>query len=315
MKVCYLVQTHKNPDQIYRLVHKIKSLSPSAQVIVSHDFAKCELDRDALERLSDVQVLTSRGGRGNFSVVQTYLDAIEWLVQSGSDFDWLINISGQDYPIQPLSQVEKFLAESTYDGFMLYFEVFSKQSHWKIHEGYTRYHYHYRTLVDHLSEWQKQVLRPMKFVNYIQPFFRVNFSYGITLGLRTPAPFNQDFVCYGGSFLCTLSRKCVEYLHDFVGSNPAIVDYYKGVAVSDESFIQTILINSGLFNFCNDCKRYFDFSLTQNGHPRVLSVSDFPALAQSQAHFARKFDVAEDSQILELIDRELLQGTPAQSVS
>ncbi|MBW4440429.1 MAG: beta-1,6-N-acetylglucosaminyltransferase [Plectolyngbya sp. WJT66-NPBG17] len=307
MKVCYLIQTHREPAQIERLVRRIKSLSPNAQVLVSHDFTNCELKRSTFADLSDVAIIASRGGRGNFSIVQSYLDAIKWLLDSGSDFSWLLNLSGQDYPIQPLSQVEQSLFQSDYDGFVHHFEVFSKQSPWKRNEGYTRYHYRYRVLVNSLPEWQKELLKPAKILNYIQPFFRVNFSYGITLGLKISPPFTQDFVCYGGSFLCTLSRNCVEYLQKFVESNPDIIDYYKGVAIPDECFIQTILVNSNLFKLSNDCKRYFDFSQTRNGHPRILSSNDFPALIESQAHFARKFDPMVDSNILDLIDKTSLE--------
>jgi hypothetical protein len=305
MKVCYLLQTHKEPAQINRLVRRMKSLSPNAQILISHDFTNCELKRSLFEDLSDVDIIASRGGRGNFEIVQSYLDAIEWLLASGSNFSWLANLSGQDYPIQPLSQVEKFLSQTHYDGFLHHFEVFSRQTPWKPNEGYSRYQFRYQTLSGDLQEWQKKLLQPVKIVNYVQPFFRVNFSYGITLGLKVSSPFNQKFVCYGGSFLCTLSRKCVEYLCNYVRLNPDIVSYYKGVAIPDECFIQTILVNSRQFQLCNDGKRYFDFSRTQNGHPRTLLSSDFPALIKSQAHFARKFDVGVDSVVLDLIDKAI----------
>lgn len=302
MRVCYLLQTHKSPEQVERLVRRIKSLSPTAQILISHDFTNCDLPRSTFEDLPNVGLIPSRGGRGSFEIVQSYLDAIAWLLASGSDFSWLINLSGQDYPIRPLAEVEKSLSHTDYDGFVHHFEVFSKHSPWKRNEGYSRYHYKYRTLNRDLAEWQKEMLKPVKLLNYLQPFFRVNFSYGITLGLRTSSPFNQHFVCYGGSFLCTLSRPCVEYLHRYVQLNSDIVDYYKGVAIPDECFIQTILVNSQKFKLCNDSRRYFDFSQTRNGHPKILQSTDFPALMNSQADFARKFDLAVDRDVLDLID-------------
>lgn len=305
MKVCYLIQTHKNPEQIYRLIHIVKRLSPCSQIIVSHDFKHCNFDLTPLKNLSGVEVLHAQGGRGDFSTVQGYLDAVDWLFRQNIDFDWLINLTGQDYPTQPLSQIENFLAQTTYDGFIEYFEVFSKQSHWGIREGYSRYLYRYQQLVNHLSEWQKELLNPLKLINYIQPFFRINFSYGMTLGVMTEALFNENFICYGGSFFCTLSRKCIQYLHEFSKSNPDVVYYYRGVCQSDESFIQTVLINSQLFNLCNDCKRYFDFSRTRNGHPRILTTNDYSSLVQNHIHFARKFDVEQDSNILDILDTRI----------
>lgn len=307
MKFCYQIQTYKNPEQIYRLVRIIKKSSPDSLVIVSHDYSNCKLDVSALQNLSGVVVFPGQGGRGDFCTTQRYLDTTEWLLSHNIDFDWLINITGQDYPTQPLSQIEEFLTETSYDGFIEHFEVFSKQSQWSIREGYTRYCYRYKQFACNLSERQKNSLSFLKAVNYIQPFFRINFAYGLTVGVKTPVPFNEQFICYGGAFYCTLSRKCVEYLYDFSKLNPDVVDYYRNVAIPEEIFIQTILVNSRLFNLCNDSKRYFDFSKTRNGSPLVLTTKDYQAIVQSHAHFARKFDLAQDSQILDLLDARVLQ--------
>ena len=138
MKICYLIQTHKNPEQIYRLIKTIKTSNTDNQVIVSHDFHSCNLD---VKRLNDdgIKVLSGRGGRGNFSSVQSYLNAIEYLIENQIEFDWLTYISGQDYPIKPISEIEHFLSKTEYDGFMEYFNVFSLLSHWSIQEGQSRY--------------------------------------------------------------------------------------------------------------------------------------------------------------------------------
>lgn len=306
VRVCYFIQSHKNPKQIYRLVDTIKKSETDSLVIVSHDFSSCNLDVATLNNLPGVQVLSGRVIRGDFSIVQEYLDTVDWLLSHNIDFDWLINLSGQDYPTQPLSQIEKFLAETSYDGFIEYFEVFSALSHWSIREGYNRYlyRYHKQEFINKLPDWVKELLTPVKIINYMQPFFRLNIAYGM-VGVRNSLIFDENFICYGGSFLCTLSKKCVQYLHEFYHANPEIVDYYKGVCNSDESFIQTVLINSRLFKLCNDNKFYFDFSQTRNGRPAILTTDDYASLAQSDTHFARKFDINKDSAILDLLDRKM----------
>lgn len=309
MKVCYLLQTHKNPEQIYRLVKLIKRSSPNSQVIVSHD-NKSKLDLETFEDLQGVQIFINKadGERGGFSIVQGYLDIVDWLFQQNIEFDWLINITGQDYPLQSISKIEEYLAETQHDGFLEYFKVFSDESHWSIREGYSRYFYKYHLLTNQLPVWQKELLRPLKLVNYLQPFFRINFAYGVRIAHRINPPFNEDFICYGGSFYCTLSRKCVQYIYDFCKSKSKILEYYKGVSNSDESFLQTVLVNNPTFNLCNDSKRYFDFSKTRHGHPRILTTDDYPALIQTNAHFARKFDIDIDSTILDLIDKRITQN-------
>jgi hypothetical protein len=126
LKVGYLLQTHKNQEQIARLVRIIKKSSPSSEVLVSHDFTNCNLDGSVLQNLSGVHVIPGEGGRGYFSIVQGYLDAVEWLLNRQIEFDWLINISGQDYPIKPLAKIENFLAQTNYD--MMVFSNTSKSS-------------------------------------------------------------------------------------------------------------------------------------------------------------------------------------------
>jgi hypothetical protein len=44
------------------------------------------------------------------------LNAVNWLFEKNSNFDWLINLTGQDYPTQTLSETEDFLAKTDCDG-------------------------------------------------------------------------------------------------------------------------------------------------------------------------------------------------------
>jgi len=309
MKIAYLIQSHTNPEQIYRLVEIIQKSSNSAQIILSHDFSSCDLDTLTLQK-SGVQVLTGKGGRGDFVIIQAYLNAIKWLTQHQINYDWLIYLSGQDYPIKPISEIEDFLAKTNYDGFLEYFDVFSTKSHWSIHEGKSRYLFKYQKnhTLSKLPPEVKKILTPIKIVNYLQPLIRINLAYDM-LGIRVPSIFNNQFICYGGSFFTTLSRKCVEYLSQFCQNHPEVVEFYQNVCVADESFIQTILINSRLFNLSDDNKRYFDFSQTSNGRPKILTANDYDSIVQSHAHFARKFDIHKDSKILDILDERIMQVT------
>jgi hypothetical protein len=308
MKVCYLIQTYKNPEQVYRLIRTLKKGSPDSLIIVSHDFSHCSIDVADLPDLSGVMVFPGQGGRGDFCTTQRYLDTIDWLLSNNIDFDWLSNISAQDYPIQPLSQIDDFLSTTSYDGFIEHFEVFSKQSKWSFQEAYSRYFFKYKTF--DLNNWQKKLLKPFKLINYLQRLLRINFSYyQPILGWKISPPFNDKFICYGGYFFCTLSRKCVQYLYEFTQANPDVVDYYRNVCVPEESILQTLLVNSQLFNLCNDSKRYSDFRNSKHGAPRIFTTNDYPELVQSDAHFARKFDLDQDKNILDLLDQKILPIT------
>ncbi len=61
----------------------------------------------------------------------------------------------------------------------------------------------------------------------------------------------------------------------------------------------------GLFNFCNDCKRYLDFAgEDDSSRPRTLSAEDYPVLIEDNIHFARKFEPTQDSKIFRLVGCE-----------
>jgi len=303
MKACYLILSHKNPKQIYRLIRTIKTASPDCCIVLSHDPRNCDVDVSQLEKIPGVYVLFATADRGDFSLVQNYFAAVDWLLSNSIDFDWLIKLSAQDYPTQPISEIEDSLSKTQYDGFMEYFQVFSPESHWSIKEGSGRYLYRYKKIPLHLPNWLSSMLKVTRVVNHLQRFFRVDFEYGLRLGVRPKPIFNRNFQCYGGLFFTILSKECIKYLNNFYKNNPQIVDYYEETLIPEESLIQTILINSKKFKFYNQCKHYIDFSNSIHGHPKILTENDFDAMTQDNYYFARKFDLNSNSRIFDILDQ------------
>lgn len=311
MTVCYLIQTYKNPEQIYRLVRLIKSTASDAFIIISHNFNSCHLNVKWLKKLNDVEVIPNNNVMmGSFGIIQGFFDVISWLFINNIEFDWLINLTGQDYPIQPLSKIETFLEQTKYDAFVEYFDVLSKQSLWNRKTANVRYFYNYKHFQEYLSPWQQFMLKPIKhIVNNCQSLVRLDSCYGITIGVKSYCNlFNNKFICYGGSYFVTLSRKCVTYLYHFIKENSRVLDYYKKTFIPEESLIQTILVNSKRFNICNNNYRHIDFLNSRYGHPSIITKKDFSILTKSDFHFARKFDMDVDSAILDELDRRIFIG-------
>lgn len=308
MKTCYFIQTHKNPNQIYRLVRTIKTLSPNCQVLIGHDFTKCYLDMTPIQDFSEVYLLkgTVPVVWGYYSLLQPYLDAINWLLENSFDFDWLVYISGQDYPTQPLSKIEDFLSQTEYDGFVSYAEAFSEQGYLLVDTPIERYLYQYYKL----PKWAEPILKyPCKILvktqNNTLPIY-CWYLEDIAIGFKTDkTPFNENFVCYSSSSWYTLSRKCVEYIAEFIIDNPSIINFFKRTIEPDESLIATILANNKRFNICNHHQRYLEFN-KGSAHPRILTVQDFSTLVNGGFHFARKFE--HNSKILDMLDAYLFNG-------
>ncbi len=313
VNVVYFIQTHRDPEQVYRLVRTLRRGSEHGLIVVQHNSANCHLDWTPLKDLPGVHLLPAPGPqvRSNYSCqVAPYIALIDWLEREQIPYDWVVSTTGQDYPVTPLPKMEAFLEEATCDGFIRYWDVFSPESPWSKRKPRARYWHHYWRLPDRAEP----VLRALRFVTRFLPL-HFYLDYGSLVGVRVlRTPFNKDFRCYGGWAWFSLRRSVVLYLRDFLASHPDVVKHYQFTVTPEESIVQTVLVNSGRFNLVNDDLRYIDYSKAHKGSPRNLTAADIPLLATGQYHFARKFDFGADREVLDRIDRELLgmEPTPPQ---
>ena len=303
MRVAYHLQTHKDPDQILRIVDRIRRGSDAETImLVSHQAGGVPLTETQLRAGGEAVLLPSPGGYGDFSHVDRYLESVRWLLDHDDPFDWFVNISGQDYPVRPTRLMEAELAGGEADAWIGFFDVFGADSHWPRSRGVTRYQFRHRRIGPRSHAWQRR-LRPVGAVNLVQPLVRVNPSFG-SVGVRRRSIFTDEFRCYGGSFWGAISRDAAAYLSDYDRSHPELADYFRTTLAPDEVYHHTVLGNAGRFTIRPEARRYFDFSLGDGNHPKVLEIEDLPAILASDAWFARKVDPAVSADLLDALDRE-----------
>jgi hypothetical protein len=317
MRVCYYIQTHTRPTQVNRLVELIKRGSPKSIVVITHDERGAAINTSYLESLPKVYVLTGPGGYGDFSHIDRYFTAVDWLNDRGLEFDWLENLTGQDYPLRPIAEIETVLSHTETDGFMQYAPVFPKRIPANADLGAgptfrlcrpfdasTRYDFrHWR--IGRPTPAKQRWLRPLMAVDWMQPWFRLSLAFS-TIGIRRQnSLFNGDFICYGGSFFCTLSARSVQYVRQFARDNPEVVEFFRSTLAPDEVFFHSVLVNSGKFSFIPDSKRYIDFTNSRNNHCKILGINDLDTMFASGAHWARKFDANRDAEVIEVLDRRV----------
>lgn len=310
--VCWAIQSHRDPEQVYRLVRTLRSGS-RGPIVVRHDFHRCALDGAVLAEQSGVYLLPPGApvARASFSAqAQPYLDVIDWLEREHIAYDWLVNVTGQDYPVTPVAQIEAFLSSATADGFLRYWDVLSAANPWPRRKARKRYWYRYRLL----SPGSERLLYALRFLTKLLPVW-FYLDYGPFVGFPAwKVPFTSTFRCYGGWAFFSLRRSAVLYLREFLASHPEVERHYRRTVAPEESLVQTVLVNSGRFQLVDDDLRYIDYSQAQRGSPRTLTESDFPSLAGGRYHFARKFDWQAAGELLDRIDREILgigRGGPA----
>lgn len=304
-RVTYFVQTHRDPPQIYRLVRTLRRGSASGRILVLHDFAASPLDWAPLAGLPDTHLLRASAPcvRATFSFqVQPWLDAIDWLEQERLAYEWLVNLSGQDYPVRPVAAIEALLGEAACHGFIRHWNVLSPANPWSRRKARHRYWYRYRKL----GPGAERPLRALRFLTRVLP---VHFylTYGPLVGVRAlSVPFGDGFPCHGGLAWFSLRREAVLYVRRFLAERPEILRHYRRSVAPEESLVHTVLANSGRFELTDDDRRYVDYTGSKTGSPRVLGAADLPALASERYDFARKFDFAVDRVVLDRIDDELL---------
>ncbi|HEY9638858.1 MAG TPA: beta-1,6-N-acetylglucosaminyltransferase [Coleofasciculaceae cyanobacterium] len=295
MKIAYIILTHRLPDQLTRLIYQLRDTGDSFFIHIddrSDRKAGRNLSRHLGSQLGnqpDIHFLKRYACYwGGFGIVKATIEGIKGIVESGVEFDRVILLSGQDYPIKQKSYIKAFFEKNCDKEFMESFILTSKNP-WSEHGG------SYKDLV-RIMHWH--------FLLRSRP-----------LHIPIERNFFQGIQPYGGSQWWCLSKKCIEYVHHFIQGNPKFVNYFKYSFIPDELFFQTIVSNSPFAEkVTGDNLTYADWQNPNPNYPAVLGKRDLDALLASPKLFARKFDGNRDTEILDLIDQSILNSATDQSL-
>jgi hypothetical protein len=293
----FVLLTHNKPHQILRLISTLNHLFDHPPIACHHDFSKCNLpDNQITSKVNFVKPHLNTGW-GKFAIVDGVLLALNLMYKKDNSPDWFILMSGADYPIKPASQILNDLASSPYDVHIRHEEISydAPQRSWQ-ELCYQRYCTR-RFKIPWMNRKFKFTKREL---NLKHPFLTTPF-----------VPFSPKLRCFAGEHWFCANRKAAEYLLNFYRSHPKLAAHYRSLdrysVVPEESYYQTVFCNSDSLNISQNHWRYIDWS--EGGfHPKTLRKEDIDAIRTSPAHFARKFDVDIDSDVLDLIDSEILDS-------
>jgi hypothetical protein len=287
MRLAYLILSHQLPHQVARLVGALRDRDNSFFIHVDKR-AEPQVHRTLLARLGDdasVQFVPAHACYwGSFGIVEATIEGIRTLIESGTLFERLILLSGQDYPIKPQRYIKAFLERQDNQQFIESFPL-TEPNKWTEHTG------------------------PYKDLNRIL-HWHVNFrSRFLHIPIRRSLP--RRMQPYGGSQWWCLSQACVEYVHEFIQRNPKVVDYFKRAFIADELFFQTMVSNSPFADrVTGSSLTYEDWDTPAPPYPALLDRAYLRTLAASHKLFARKFDETRNTGILDAVD-ELLRPQAA----
>jgi Core-2/I-Branching enzyme len=296
--VGFVLLTHNKPKQIIRLVNTLNRMFDSPPIACHHDFTKCNLPSEAFTKNILFVHPHFPTGWGRFSVIDGMFRALQLLYESKNSPDWFILLSGADYPIKPAKRILQDLTTSEYDA-----------------------HIHHEKIIynNYRTDWQELCHKRYCSVRFSVPFEIRNLNVDPRLPqltkhvitLRHPIltrpflPFSKNFSCFAGEFWFTANCKAAKYLIEYHRTRPALASHYRrlekyNIICPEESYYQTILCNSPTLKISQNNWRYVDWS--KGWPPKTLLLEDLAQLQECSAHFARKFDIDTDVEILNALD-------------
>lgn len=290
--VGFILVTYNKIHQIIRLVDTLNRMFDHSAIVCHHDFSKSDLPLDTLPKnvqLVHPYVITRWG---SFSVIDAALQAVGLMYETPASPDWVILLSGADYPIKPAKQILRDLNSSSYDVHIQYEKI--------VYNAYER-------------DWQRLCYERYCSMRVWFPF--VNRNLRLTkrqVIVKNPLftapflPFEKNLHCFAGEGVFCANRKAAQYLIKFHRTKQGLASHLRrlerhSIICPDESYYQTIFCNAPDLKVQNNNWRYVDWA-TESHHPKTLMLEDLPKLLASSAHFARKFDVDTDARILDKLD-------------
>ncbi len=280
MCVAYLVMVHKNSEQFKRLFRAI--YHPANYYLIHVDKkSKPEIHKETenfLSEYSNVFILESQNVNwGGYSVLRPEIEAIKKLLEINSDWQFFINLSGQDFPLKTQDYIHSFLnCHKTCN----FFKVSDQRRDW--------YASYFRVRV-------------------------IFFEFGSPVNKVLPFPMFRQFPAsitpYIGSQMFIATRDFCNYVLESRLSKK-LQKYYKNTFVPDEGFFQTLIMNSPFKKtVVRDNMRIIQTKKPNSGalHPTILTKEDYSFLIQSGNLFARKFDESVDSEIMDMLEEHLLK--------
>jgi len=295
MKLAYLIVTHFNPKQTLRLYNKLNNKDTH---FVFHISKTCEPQYyetlySSLKDQPNCYFAKRADVRwAEFSLVQAVINAIDTLVESKIDFDYASLLSGQDYPIKSNKTITEFLKKNKGNQYLEHipFSEINEISHWV--ENY------------HFWIGKRRFWYPYETTNNL---FTKIYNSILSLFLPTKRTVPYGYIAYKGSFWWTLTRDCVEFIHQQIHSTTGkeLIKFFKHMWHPTESFIHTILMNSDYSEQIINNDLRFILWPDDSGHPKILTKQDFKEIVASDRLFGRKFDGRLDSTILDLVDNNI----------
>jgi hypothetical protein len=257
VRIAYLVFAYRNPLLLRRA---IGTLSSEGSTFFVHIDQKSDIK--AFSQIHGENVIFSKKRIpvywAEFSGAEAILLLIRQALERSQEYDYLVLLSGSEYPLRSAGYIHTFLEEN-----------------------------HGQEFISMTKMPNEAAGKPLSRINTLrfqsnQPLTRFAVRVAAKAGLAT-----RDYrkclgnlVPYAGSTWWALTREACQYVLEFVQRNQHVVEYFKKTFAPEEMFFHTILGNSPFGARARRNLLYEDWS-AGGGHPAAINEQHL-ALFQSQ---------------------------------
>lgn len=289
MRIAYLLLVHRDPGQVARLVRALD---------VDDAFFVVHVDRKATGVMEPLQREFGDHSRLEFAprrsidwgmVHVAALAAMRSALRVRPDF--LITLSGQDFPLRANHEIFRSLSEHQGRSFLEYAPLdqdgLSMFGRHRVATNWYRVKGHYVPVPGH-KQFRS---RPLTWL------------WNKTVGLPAPRRrFLPGLRPFGGSSWFCLSGHRAAATLAYVDAHPEILRFYNRAFLPDEQFFQTVIANGRCDDVISRNLHYVDWT-GSHAHPITLTEAHLSDALSSDRLFARKFDAG--SPALDILDGHL----------
>jgi hypothetical protein len=329
VKIAYIILAYKDASQVNRLINKLRTDETTFVVHICKDSTNAyyrEL-KNLQKHKQDVLFCKRESGiHYYYGLVNGTMNALKLLIDKKIEFDYVNLISGQDYPIKSNKEINEFFEKNKGKEYILYWPLFPtkdsefyKNHPWGLHRQLyriDRYHLKFFGKMISIPELLTGRLISHSFIKTLKIFIYESPKYIrekrwreelVLLILSRILPKNRNipnkFEIYGGKTWWSITKECAEYIVNFNRKNHSFNRFFKYTLIPDEMYFQTIIMNSYFKEKVeNNYLREIEWAGGDGTHPIIFTNFAFERLKNTDALFARKFDVNIDFEVLDSID-------------
>lgn len=288
VKIAMLMLCHKNSNQVNQMIDSLRHPSISFYI---HVDKKSDIG-PSIKRSENVFFVPENNRVnvrwGSISQVDASINLMRF-AQQHCEYDYYWLCSGQDLPIKQVDTIVNWFKKHNGHDF---YELFKSRNTGLSCEN----NYDKRNAI-FFPKWILGKGAMRRIVKRV--YTELTGGYNRTYNWAKRAPVNNLQFYFGSSWVC-LHNNTIKWIMRYLKDHPEYYRFFMNCNCPDESFFQTLAMNSPYKENRMDYLHYVDWS-EGNNNPKTLKIEDKEKLFRSDKLLARKFDSTVDNQIIEEI--------------